>query len=589
MTTAVVASPLATQATSLEAVGALEMCGVFLVRVEAKELVRSLREKDGDVPIVVVGGEGEADKAGACVKAGATLALKEPLGPRDALIIRHLAQERNLRKKPRPDTPTVKVLDSSVGVGGSAGCGGNVQTFSRSSTVTETQAPTLLVLGRRPVEPSAAAVEAARYRRRSGPGAQNIIDFARLRRRSSGQGANTNNRSSRVEESAIGMLFSRCGGRALPADFSAIATLCGIPVCATKLLHAASRAWSVANGGEQVCLSPVSIADFGRSSGWANRDSGKDFTEGEGISYECFRGFWLEHMKNRDGEARLFNVLCVAHNGEGTVPVAAITEVATALVSKRSSAEMEKEDMSALAASILCYEIKGTGWNWIRRQELSRCKLSHALLAAETGMFDGVATNLRADRMADLGTAFAAAQGRRTLNGANLSVKDVAWLCSERGLLSRRAVVAVFDRANLPHDQGMSMAAFAPMWLAISKPSSRSAVEYLFSILDADMDGYVSSADVAHFYAEKRNVLCNDGYVPTAFEHVWNSLLDSVGLGRSARRVVGIPAIRKLNAKARTTFFQSLLFLEDGEMAMVDLCSTADSGSIAAKHAVSAA
>lgn len=424
------------------------------------------------------------------------------------------------------------------------------------------------------------------------------------------------------------MLFSRCGGRAFGSDFSAIATLCGLPVCASSSLHSAALAWGAISSGGGIeavspALSPISIMAFGSSSGanCGGSDAVKEGKEGkecsgaaglgsgtsrasskcsiaelmdqseeharqaEGVSYETFRSFWQTHLRHRDGESRLFNVLCQAHQTEGVVPASAIRRLASALVSSRPS-DMDAGEMSSLAAAVLCYELKGLEWHWIRRQELGRVKLCAALLAAESGMYNGCCAHLRADRMGDIRLAFAAASGKRVGCSPTLAFKDVAWLNSERGLLSERAVEVVFSR----FEGRMDLARFAPMWLTVNAPTSRSALEYFFGILDADADGYISAVDAAHFYVEKRKLLSADGFVTTGFEPIWRGVIDSVAAGEersfALNGTLSLTDIRRLSSRDATTFCQSLLFVEDPEMALVDIRGTKTAGTPAAARAV---
>jgi hypothetical protein len=469
----------------------------------------------------------------------------------------------------------------------------------------------------------------------SQPRLRYAIDFACLRSRVDGI---TTSRTNRVEDSAIGMLFSRCGGRAFLSDFGSVATLCGLPVCAGGALHAAAKRWTELSSSQKPVtpsLSPVSIMEFGgpvestnypsarthREKGRCNErvtnfevtsDCGSsglssgslsrarsisamkeildqpevERRQTEGLSYQMFRDFWTQNLCNRDCETRLFNVLRVAHRSECAVPVVAIRDLAGALVSPRGS-DLAYGQMRNLAASLLCYELKGLSWQWIGRHEVRQARLCGSLLAAESGMFNGVAANLRADRMSDVQMAFAAASGRRIGGCATLSVKDIIWLNAERGLLTPRAVEAIFEREV--GAGGMDLARFAPMWLAATNPDTRSSCEYLFGILDADSDGYINAMDAAHFYMEKRRLLLRDGYIPTAFEHVWRGLLDSVANGKvkspTGRLQVSLTDLRSIGPRDWTILFQSLLFTDD-DMAMVDLVKTSQSGSAAASTAV---
>jgi hypothetical protein len=653
---AAVASPAACDAAALAAAGALDSAAVFLVRPDAAALVAALRAADPALPVVVVGAA--ADKDGPAVAAGATCFLVEPLGQRDAFAIRALAHQHARSRRARSLSSSLSLTaspltsssspwssSSPVELSVSSPVGAHPRVHqpmevpaasppalpsstpragaaavplpsasSASSTSTTARSSTVTVQRSRAPPPPLRTPRRSSLERPRGPGGPRKIDFARLRERTAGI---SSGRSSRIEDSAIGMLFSRCGGRAFPADFSAIATLCGLPVCTSSSLHTAAKAWSSMTSGDKPtapALSPISIMAFSSGADEAPGAGGGDGCElpaatgggggggkcsvgdmldlseeharqADGVSYEAFRDFWAAHLRHRDAETRLYSVLRIAHRSEGCVPVAAVRDLAAALVSNRSC-DMDPAEMRALAAAVLCYEIKGLSWNWIRRQEMGRARLAAALLAAEAGMYNGVAAHLRADRLSDIRMAFAASSGKRVGCSPTLPVKDVVWLNRERGLLSQRAVEAIFARDDLARAGGMDLAHFAPMWLAINNPATRPATEYLFGVLDADADGYLTSVDVAHFYAEKRNALREDGFIATAFEHIWRGLLDSVAVGKGNARGVSLTDVRQLCSRDATTLVQSLLFLDDGEMAMVDLRTTSIDGSSAAMRAV---
>lgn len=603
--TAHVQSPAPDSAAALTGGGALDRIAVFLVRPDAAALVAALRALDRDLPIVVVGTSESADAA-PTAKAGATCFMEEPLEQRHALTIRALAQTRIKSKRaaandaavvaaPRQPPPSQHQPTPGDCVGAPVSVVPAVVTATQSAVcVARARAPPPVRDPRSRTPAKAMPAPARGGAPQRGPRRPPTIDFDRLRERTAGV---SSSRSSRVEAAAVGMLFSRCGGRAFAGDFYGIATLCGLPVCCASNLHAAAKVFGRTAGGKVAvspALSPVSIMAFGPAATSpqtvpGRRSGGSEEFEfdrqAEGVSYETFQEFWTVHLRHRDAETRLYNVLKTSHMSEGGVPAAAIHELAATLVSTRPS-DMDAEDRNLLAAAVLCFELKGGAWHWIRRQELSSAKLAATLLAAEAGMFQGVAAHLRADRLADIRAAFAAASGQRFGTVSRLPCKDIAWLNKERGMLSHRAVEAIFTRHGLDKAGGMDLAHFAPMWLAVSNPSSRSATEYLFAVLDADADGYLTAPDVAHFYAEKRNVLMDEGFVPTVFEHVWVGLLDSALQQRSgSHRRVSLQEVRQMGSRDSNTLFQSLLFLDDGEM--IDMRETARVGSPSAMTAVS--
>lgn len=691
--TAVVASLHNSSARAIASTGALNACSVILVRPEAQDLITNLRALDCRIPIVAVGSSHMSQDAQSdCMHNGATTVLQEPLDQRDAIAVHGLAQRRrhesrhglvassvgstlvvsesqqqvdecdaNLGSVPSKDPRHAVDAPCKAARGAQwnfssgseispaeqdlfVGCAPihHASTIRHGEICDAASGPCTSVRPSKPQTPqvlhSGSSVDNKRCR-------APVLDLSLLRERKPGKASA---RSNRIEESAISMLFARCGGRAYPQDFSAIATLCGLPVCAASLLHLAAKVWASALSKEDLevspAVSPISVIAFSPScepvsatrtagnSGRAQCSSNNlwnsaspsashrdDFSEsksfarefeagrshgsrrsleelmefvedhkreGDGVTCEMFKKFWLAHMRDQDAETRLYNVLRVAHRSENGAPASALYEIAAALVVNRVC-DMDSHQVRLVAGSILCYEIKGSCWEYARRQELSRCKLCAVLLAAESGVYEGVATQLRSDRISDIRMAFAAASGKRVGGGRTRTLREITWLNSERGLLSPKAVEALFSR-KLPN-QWMDIAQFAPMWLAISDTSTRSSCEYLFDILDVGGDGYVGVLDVAHFYSSKCSYLEQDGFVPASLDSVWFCLRDSFkGAGCADppnNEQLSLMEIRRAGSRDWTTLFQTLLFVDD-ELSMVDIRRTAENGSPSARAAV---
>lgn len=127
-----------------------------------------------------------------------------------------------------------------------------------------------------------------------------------------------------MEESALGMLFSRQGGYARESDFASISTLCGLPLSAAQ-------------------------AFFRAVSGW------KEPLEAEArrISKGDFASFWRDNIRNFQAEARLFNVL--RRKGESRVRTAAIASVVKGILSPPGN----DQDMIELATAMLSFSVNG--------------------------------------------------------------------------------------------------------------------------------------------------------------------------------------------------------------------------------------
>lgn len=192
-----------------------------------------------------------------------------------------------------------------------------------------------------------------------------VIDFDALRTRAlrlahgggnSPSGTNLAARA-RVEESALRMMFSRCGGAAGKSAFPSIATLCGLPVCAADaFFHAARRhaAAAAAGGGRlngyangggalpgglvRPMASPFGacVASRAPSSGSVMPVASPDRPGKERVTYAAFGAFWQDQLRERDAETRLFNVLRDSPTAPAVAAPAVVT-VVRALVAARQS------------------------------------------------------------------------------------------------------------------------------------------------------------------------------------------------------------------------------------------------------------
>jgi len=217
------------------------------------------------------------------------------------------------------------------------------------------------------------------------------VDFSVLRARalrlahgggSSSSGSNFVARA-RVEESALRMLFSRCGGAAGKSAFPSIATLCGLPVCVSDVFFyttcrfAASASTPVApamadklEGSASAVATPVLSSacvgggcDVGCSERVSNVNGSASVRPAlapfrsslsrslsavptvmvssgrfakERVTYSVFSAFWQEQLRECDAETRLFNVL---RESPVTLAVAAsaVSMVVRSLIATRQS------------------------------------------------------------------------------------------------------------------------------------------------------------------------------------------------------------------------------------------------------------
>lgn len=575
------------------------------------------------------------------------------------------------------------------------------------------------------------------------------VDFSVLRARalrlahgggSSPSGSNFVARA-RVEESALRMLFSRCGGAAGKSAFPSIATLCGLPVCVSDVFFytacrfAASASTPAAPAmaaklGDSV--SPVATPVLSSACGGGGGDVGgsERFSHVNGsasvrpalaplrsslsrslpavptvmvssgrfakerVTYAVFSAFWQEQLRERDAETRLFNVL---RESPVTLAVAAsaVSMVVRSLIATRqlrsgvggggwrslptsrsaspveglppsSSSSNLLSDVSRglggrgsekgraaertlgaaeeadVAIALILYALRGSRWSALRLRDFRRSSFCAALLSAESGVYGGVATGLRSDRIVEARNAFVAAlaptDGSHSLPPLYrphpilgrvrlLSRQAMVAYNAARGLLTPTAVDALFTRrcasscsaqrrqrrikdafpaarvswaagredvdsgdpgaggsaghvldgegpvsagpsapiegpAEDGHlsspefllssdepgpvadeEAGLDVAEFAVFWIATQDASTRSAAEYFFDILDVDLDGRLTAADAAHFYADKRRLMQAEGFEPAEFGDVWHYATDMMlAASRGAERSRLLPS-----------------------------------------------
>lgn len=435
------------------------------------------------------------------------------------------------------------------------------------------------------------------------------IDFKRLRKQERSSSVR-----GRIEDSGLNMVFSRCGGQARRETFHAIANMCGLPLCTGPLLFDATQAWTAkceAEGLEDPVPARQLFSLTRRSSSPSinapaeNRSvsprrsvSSSSLDPHLVVTYEQFARFWRDVLRAHSSEQRLFKIATVAHRFSAAVPREAVAGVVSQFMMRRESGSDKYASSGApapdaaaglLAAQVIVYELQLSSRTRgrISKGDVARAGLCASLLAAESGIYNGITMQLRTDRLRNITAAFREACGERATEAdAALSVKDLVWFSAERGMLTPRAVQAAFAR----HVCGPAMGVhdFGPLWLASNKPETDAATAYFFDILDADGDGYLSAGDCAHFYSEKCALLRREGYVPISFQCIWRSVLDNMCGGRSTccrgQGRVSLPELKRMASRDRLTLFQSLLFMDD-DMASVDVYRTAIEGGDAAAKA----
>lgn len=605
---------------------------VLLVKGSALYTLKAIRSCGISIPVILIGDEeSDEDISASCV-------LKEPLFPRDAITIANIAFESmrhrsssSFVKQVEESTAQLDKLQTFAKKNGSMdgphlsdfSCGLPTSPVSSSDSSPPSGVPITTcdpfvdyyeISTSSPVSPSlitpvtpsrddpfsaadnghVSRIQGAVLKRAKSYPRAASIDFAKLRRRSSSCGAVR----TRIEDSALGLLFSRCGGSARVSEFHSVATLCGLPVCVGPSLYQAalnSVNTAATNGKRE-----TSNGSMERRSKKCSSAAKKNGTT-HGVSYETFWQFWWDHLKDRSCEERLFNVLKIAYSCKNRVPAEAVGKLAESFMAGRATSDNVQlgksqgkysTDAPSIAAAVLCYEFKGASGSFSKR-DLARARLCSSLLAAESTIYEGVASHLRIDRMREICKAFSLAVRESSGRGGDhvLSQEDVVSYHQRHSLLTPRVVEAIFARHI--KSELMRLDSFAPMCLAVNDLTSASAANYFFKVLDADQDGYINAGDCAHFYIAKHQILSENGYVPIAFEHIWQSMVDNVYHKRTpstkcGRNGISLTELLAVADVDRVTFLQSLLFIDD-EMSAIDLYRTVQHGSPAAATTAKAA
>ena len=527
----------------------------------------ALRSLDRSIPIFVVQYEDNLEnEASHWYNVGATGVLQEPLLGRDLIVLRtHMLERAELTAQLSSDE------NSSTR---------KFRQIEEHSTVTGF--PTSPVTSSESSPPSGVpALTNVRGELVSSAFDSNEIDHARnvhnsvkLRKSpypsilSKANYSSSFRASSRVEESGMCSVFSKLGGYARSEDFDLLAAICGMPVCSSSFLYDALVKWvegvlqcSHQEREEWSCLYRLKSEKL--------------------VSHNLFTWFWDQELRNRDCDQRLFFVISVVERSPSVVSVNSLSQIAARFISHRNSRSNGSNDLNviSLGREIMRYELNGTVRSRFSRKEFIRTGFCSSLLAAESGMYDGVAYFLRTDRMLDIISVFDdAIQCDEVGESMKLSLEGAIKFNSNHGLLISRAVEAHFNLLGCPNE--ISVAEFAPMWLAARKPESTAASSYFFHLLDLDQDGYLSSFDIMHFYNEKSVSLINAGFVPVKFQHLWRSLSDNISLtpsSSSGSSLISLPQIESIPERERILFWQSVLFLQD-ELSLVNIRCTVEVG-----------
>lgn len=240
-----------------------------------------------------------------------------------------------------------------------------------------------------------------------------------------------------------------------------------------------------------------------------------------------------------------------------------------------SFALVKMSEAVAIGSSLVMYGLRGASKNRVGGlarpvcpKEVREGKLNASLIAAEAGIFEGVASGLSMDQIRSVKGCFATEANPEAVSRNSglalsymLSIEEVVRFCISRKTLLPGAVkrtMAVHCRKG----SEMSLGEFAVFLCVLNNLSSNGALDYFFTVVDTDHDELWTLPDLRHFHMEKERMWLNDGMAVSDLVDIWVNLLDMIR-PRSPQAGISRRDLSKLGAKDRKLVLQSLLFADD--------------------------
>lgn len=252
----------------------------------------------------------------------------------------------------------------------------------------------------------------------------------------------------------------------------------------------------------------------------------------------------------------------------------------TAFMEGRSSrfgsfALVKMSEAIAIGSALVIYGLRGTSKNRVGGRARAVCpkevregKLNAALIAAEVGIFEGVAAGLSMDQIRSVKGSFATEASPDAIprNGGlavhcTLSVEDVQRFCASRKTLLPGAVKLAM-RTHCGNPKHMTLAEFAVLWAVLKNVGSNGAVDYLFTVVDVDHDERWTLPDLRESHMEKERLWLREGMAVSDLVDVWVNLIDMIRPSDAARGI-SRREFCQLGVKDRKAVLQSLLFIDD--------------------------
>ena len=240
-----------------------------------------------------------------------------------------------------------------------------------------------------------------------------------------------------------------------------------------------------------------------------------------------------------------------------------------------SFALVKMSEAIAIGSSLVMYGLRGVSKNPVGGharpvcpKEVREGRLNAALVAAEAGIFEGVASGLSMDQIRSVKGLFAteacptavSRSGGLALN-YSLTVEEVQKFCTTRKTLLPSAVQATVS-THCRNKKEMTLAEFAIFLSVLNNLSSNGAVDYFFSVVDVDHDEYWTIPDLREFHMEKEKLWLKDGMAVSDLVDIWVNLIDMVR-PKKPERGISRREFLNLGTKERKLVMQSLLFVDD--------------------------
>lgn len=262
---------------------------------------------------------------------------------------------------------------------------------------------------------------------------------------------------------------------------------------------------------------------------------------------------------------------------------AGIEDLIRSFMESRSSrfgtyALVKMAEAIAVGAALVIHEIRACSSNRVGGQarpvcpkEVKESKLNAALMAAEVGIFEGVASGLSMSHIRSVKGCFATevtpaafSQSAGCALNVSLSVEEVQHFCVSRKTLlpgAAKRVMYIHCRNALR----MSLSEFSILLHILNDITTDGAMDYFFAVVDVDQNDEWTLPDLREFHREKECLWHEDGMAVNDLNDVWFNLVDMVGncVGHSKRQGVTRKQLLTLGGKDRKSVLQNLLYVDD--------------------------